>query len=64
MFINRIEDVSEEILRGVEEGMSTSERESIVQSNIDNYKGRVRLAQFHDISIRPFYAGNQYFAQI
>ena len=62
MFINRIEDVSEEILRGVEEGMSTSERESIVQSNIDNYKGRVRLAQFHDIIIRPFYAGNQYFA--
>jgi hypothetical protein len=62
MFINRIEDVSEEILRGVEEGMTTAQRESIVQSNIDNYKGRVRLAEFHDIIIRPFYAGNQYFA--
>jgi hypothetical protein len=62
MFIDRIEDISIEILNGVEDGMTEAERQSIIQTNIDNYKGRFRLATFNDIIIRPFYNGNQYFA--
>ncbi len=62
MFINRIEDISNEILNGVTEGMSESDRQAIVQKNINDYKGRFRLAEFHDIVVRPFFAGNQYFA--
>ena len=62
MFIDRIEDISEQILAGVEEGMSTNEVQSIIDGNISDYKGRFRLAEFHDIIIRPFFNGNQYFA--
>ncbi len=62
MFIERIEDISEQILSGVKEGMSDAETQSIIQTNINDYKGKFRLAQFSDIIIRPFYNGNQYFA--
>lgn len=62
MFIDRIEDISEVILAGVKDGMPNSESQSIIQTNINDYKGKFRLAQYSDIIVRPFYNGNQYFA--
>ena len=60
-FIESIEDVSKEALKGTDDKMSTKERQSIIDKNLNAIRGSYRLAEFHDIVIRPFYNGNQYF---
>ena len=60
-FITRIEDISDKALAGVEKDMDEATRQSIIDKNIEAIKGSVRLQEFHDIIIRPFYQGNQYF---
>jgi len=60
-FITRMEDVSDRALAGVKKGMDEADRQSIIDKNIENIKGSIRLKEFHDVIIRPFYQGNQYF---
>ena len=61
-FITRIDDVTKKILTGVEKGMAEKERQSVIDKNIAAYKETLRLKEYHDVIVRPFYHGNQYYA--
>ena len=60
-FITRMDDITDKVLAGVSKDMDEVSRQSAIDKNIDSIKGSVRLKEFHDIIIRPFYNGNQYF---
>ena len=60
-FIESIEDVTETVLNGTDDKMSSKERQSIIDKNIEAIRAGYRLAEFHELIIRPFYNGNQYF---
>jgi hypothetical protein len=60
-FIVRIEDVTKVALKDVKNKMSSEERQSQIDKNLDAYKKSMRLGPFQEISIKPFYEGNQYF---
>lgn len=61
-FIDEIMDVTEEVLEGVKEEMTVSERQSRIDQNIKRVEGSIAKEDYQAISIRPFYNGNQYFA--
>lgn len=61
-FIERIDDVSSEILKGVKEGMTIEARQFLIDNNIKAYRSKVNLDKFHELEIKAFYAGNQYLA--
>lgn len=61
-FIERIDDVSELILKGVTDSMSPDEVQSIVDKNMAAYRETIKINEFQELIIRPFYNGNQYFA--
>ena len=61
-FIERIDDVSKQILDGVTDSMSPEEVQSVVDKNIAAYRKTVKIGEFQELIIRPFYNGNQYFA--
>lgn len=61
-FIVRIDDVTEAALAGVEDGISTSQRQSIIDINLNQIKQGYDLGPFEEVVIRPFYEGNQYYA--
>ncbi|RLD19701.1 MAG: serine protease [Bacteroidetes bacterium] len=58
-FIVRIEDVTEEVLAGVNEDMTSRERQSAVDKNINGLE--VEKVDYQDYMVRPFFNGNQYF---
>ncbi len=60
-FIVRIEDVSAKILNDIADTMSEKERQSQIDKNIEALKSSVKLEKFEEITIRPFFKGNQYF---
>lgn len=59
-FIVRMEDVTDKILMGVTDAMSETDRQSTVNKNVDALKKTVTIEKSQDISVRPFYDGNQY----
>lgn len=61
-FIERIDDVTDQILAGVTDDMSNEKRQSVIDKNIDALKKKTDLGPFEDLMVRPFYHGNQYFA--
>lgn len=61
MFIVRMEDVTALALQGVTETMSESDRQSQIDKNLNEIKGRTRKEKWENILIRPFYEGNQYY---
>lgn len=61
-FIDRIEDASDAILKGVTFDMEEDERRKLIQSNTDRYKQTFTLGEFEEVLVKPFYDGNQYFA--
>lgn len=60
-FIVRIEDVSKQVLNGVNINMSESERQSAIDKNIAGLRKEVKKESYQDSFIRPFFEGNQYF---
>jgi hypothetical protein len=60
-FIERIEDVTEQALKDVNKKMSPSERQSQIDKNLDAIRKSMRLGPFQEVSIKPFFQGNQYF---
>ncbi len=60
-FIESIEDVTIKALQGVSDDMTSTDRQSTIDKNLDAIKSEYRLEEFHEIIIRPFYNGNQYF---
>ena len=63
-FINEIIDVSKQVLKGVKENMTVSERQSIIDRNINSVKNDIDIESYQSVFIRPFFKGNQYFAFI
>lgn len=60
-FIIRIEDVSKQVLNGVNAAMSESERQSMIDKNINGIRKSVKKENYQDVLIRGFFEGNQYF---
>ncbi len=61
-FIERIEDVTTKVLKGVNKGMTEAEREAAISANLEETRKRFKLKEYEELIIKPFYAGNQYFA--
>ena len=63
-FINEIVDVTTQALEGITEKMSVSQRQAAIELNLETIKNSLVLANYQEVSISPFYNGNQYFAFI
>jgi hypothetical protein len=60
-FLKYMEDVTEKVLKGVTEGMETSERDKVMNANISEIRNKATAGTGYSASVRPFYMGNQYF---
>lgn len=60
-FIRRIEDVSDEILEGVEDDMPAAQRQSVIDKNIQRVASQTEKEDYEEVLVRPFYKGNMYF---
>lgn len=60
-FIIRIEDVSENALRGVTVDMSEKDRFAVINKNIAMISKGAARESWQEVFVRPFYEGNQYF---
>ena len=60
-FIVRIEEVTDQVLAGIGDDISGSERQSMIDKNIDAAVKKVIKKDYEKASIRSFYKGNQYF---
>lgn len=61
MFVQRMEDVTIPVLRGVTAEMGERDRQSAIDQNIKTLRANTRLKAGEDILIRPFYEGNKYY---
>ncbi len=60
-FIIRIEDVSEQVLAGIDEDTPDKQRQALVTRNLQLVKELAVIEDYQDVAIRPFFHGNQYF---
>jgi hypothetical protein len=60
-FLKRMEDVTEKVLSGVIDGMSDTERERHIASNISGITSKATGETGYSAFVRPFYMGQQYF---
>ncbi len=61
MFVSRIEDVTALAFMGVTESMAESSRQAQVDKNLAQIRVNTKKEKWEDITIRPFYNGNQYY---
>ncbi|MFZ1702719.1 MAG: S46 family peptidase [Saprospiraceae bacterium] len=61
-FIDYIDDVTEKALAGVYPDMSASERQSMVDKNIEKLTASYSLQKFQKVFVRAFFDGNKYYA--
>jgi hypothetical protein len=59
--MKRMEDVTEEALAGVMDGMTEIVRDSIIQTNISAIEKLAADTSGYDTRVRPFYYGNEYY---
>ena len=60
LFLEKVTDMTNNVLHGVKEGMTEAERQEIVEKNINGIKEGYKTKPFHKIELVPFYSGNQY----
>ena len=60
-FIVRIDEVTPEVLSGVNSSMDEKARQSVIDKNIAELRKNVKKEAYQDSYIRPFFEGNQYF---
>ena len=60
-FLNRIEDVTQRVLQGVESDMDEAIRQSMIQANSKTIADSAIANSNLTASVEPFYYGNQYF---
>ncbi|HQW70620.1 MAG TPA: S46 family peptidase, partial [Saprospiraceae bacterium] len=60
-FIISMADVSTSILKGVTDKMSASEKQSMVDKNMEQLKKNYAKESYQEILVRSFYKGNQYY---
>jgi len=61
-FIVRIDDVTKNVLSGVTNQMSESERQSTTDKNINELKKNTKRETYQELIVRPFFEGNKYYA--
>lgn len=64
MFVTRMEDVTIVVLQGVMDGMAERERQSQIDQNIANLQRSTKREKWEEVSVRPFYNGNQYYLYV
>src|SRR6185436_9956278 len=60
-FIVRIEDVTKQILNGATTTMTESERQSLVDKNMESLRNKVKKESYQKVLIRGFFENNQYY---
>jgi hypothetical protein len=60
-FLKRMEDVTEQVLEGVNEEMKADERNKIIAANIKTIKEEAIKDTHYTAVLKPFFSGNQYF---
>ena len=61
-FIDRISDVTRQLLDGVTDGMNERERAKAIQSSTELLRQSFDLGETEELLIKPFYEGNKYYA--
>lgn len=61
LMVNRIEDVSQQVLDGIKEEMSSTEKQSKIDQNLDILRKNSDKEEYQEVLIRPFYYGNKYY---
>jgi hypothetical protein len=56
-----MEDVTDEVLHGVNDSLTSSDREKIIAANIDDIQKKAVGNSGYRATVRPFFMGNQYF---
>lgn len=59
-----MEDVTKQVLQGVDAKMTESDREKIINENIEKIKAKAIEGTHYQAVIKPFYYGNQYFMYV
>ncbi|MCG8581570.1 MAG: S46 family peptidase [Bacteroidales bacterium] len=60
-FLKRMEDVTERVLEGVSDDMTTDERNKIIGTNVKAIKDEAVKDTHYKAVLKPFFHGNQYF---
>jgi len=60
-FLKWMEDVTEQVLKGVTESMSPDERDRVINQNISEIRKKAVEGTNYSAVVRPFFMGNQYF---
>ena len=60
-FIKRIEDVTKRVMQNVKTGLSDSQKDSTIQSNIKLVETEAKKENKYEAFVRPFYYGNDYY---
>lgn len=60
--IVRIEDVTDKVLRGVTDDLSPEARQSLIDQNMAYVRAHIQKEEWQDVTVKPFFHGNQYFA--
>lgn len=60
-FIKNIVDVTTTVLAGINNSMSESERQSVIDKNIEKLNASTTLGKFEKSFVRPFFEGNMYY---
>lgn len=60
-FLKRMEDVTDQVFKGVNDSMDAAKRDKIINANILEIRKKAVEGTGYSASVRPFYMGNQYF---
>lgn len=60
-FLVRMEEVTEQVLKGVKDKLTEEERNEIIKENIDKIKEEATAGTHYEAVVKPFFYGNQYF---
>ncbi|MDD3860485.1 MAG: S46 family peptidase, partial [Bacteroidales bacterium] len=60
-FLISMEDVTEKVLKGVDDNMTVAKRASVIEKNIEEIEGKAVEGTHYEARIESFYNGNQYF---
>jgi hypothetical protein len=60
-FIVRIDDVTTQALKGINKGITETERQSVIDKNLAELRKNVKKEAYQDIMVRPFFEGNKYY---
>ena len=60
-FIIRIDDITSQVLKGINPGIAESARLLAIDKNVELLKKNVKKESYQEILVKPFFDGNKYF---